>query len=83
VPIQLTQCRFPELAISNAKILIYFLNKNNAEAILSNSSRKLLLFEITKMLKKKYYVIYDNLRHTFVPCGSGVHRVVNRFDGTG
>ena len=28
VPIQLTQCWFPGLAISNAKILIYFLNKN-------------------------------------------------------
>jgi len=27
VPIQLAQCRFPGLAISNAKILIYFSNK--------------------------------------------------------
>jgi len=27
VPIQLAQCRFPGLAISNAKMLIYFLNK--------------------------------------------------------
>ena len=27
VPIQLAQCRFPGLAISSAKILIYFLNK--------------------------------------------------------
>ena len=27
VPIQLAQCRFPRLAISNAKILIYFSNK--------------------------------------------------------
>jgi len=27
VPIQLAQCRFPGLAISSAKILIYFSNK--------------------------------------------------------
>jgi len=27
VPIQLAQCRFPELAIFNAKVLIYFSNK--------------------------------------------------------
>jgi len=27
VPIQLTQCRFPGLTISNAKILIYFSNE--------------------------------------------------------
>jgi len=45
VPIQLAQCRFPRLAISNAKILIYF---SNTEAILSNSTRKLLWFEIIK-----------------------------------
>jgi len=29
-PIQLAQCRFPAMAISNAKILIYFLNKIQA-----------------------------------------------------
>ena len=28
VPIQLAQCRFPGLAISDAKILTYFSNKN-------------------------------------------------------
>ena len=51
VPIQLAQCRFPGLAISNDKILIglYFSSKNT-EAILSNSTRKLLWFEIAKML---------------------------------
>ena len=27
VPIQLAQCRFPGLAISNAKVLVYFSNK--------------------------------------------------------
>jgi len=41
----------PGLAISNAKILIHF-QKKYTEAILSNSTRKLLWFEIrpTKML---------------------------------
>ena len=43
-----------------------------AEAIFfSNSTRKLLWFEITKMLiafkKNKFIVIYYNFRHTFVP----------------
>jgi len=59
----LAQCRFRRLAISNAKILIFFLTKHMGpyilfekilifytEAILSNSTRKLLWFEVTKML---------------------------------
>jgi len=50
VPIQLAQRSFPRLAISNAKILIYFFRKKYTEAIFSNSTRKLLWFEITKML---------------------------------
>jgi len=40
------------------------------EAILSNTTQKLLWFEITKMLtevKKIYCVIYFKFRHTFVP----------------
>jgi len=48
VPIQLAQCWFPGLAISNAKIWRYF-SKKYTEAILSNSTRKLSRFEITKM----------------------------------
>jgi len=48
-PIQLAQCRFPGLSISNAKIIIYFKIKY-ATAILSNSTREMLWFEITKML---------------------------------
>ena len=51
-PIQLAQCWFPGLAISNAKILIFFQIKYT-EAVLSNSTRKLLWFEITKMLINK------------------------------
>jgi len=49
VPIQPAQCRFRGLAISSAKIIIYFKIKYT-EAIISNSTRKLLWFEITKML---------------------------------
>jgi len=49
VPVQLAQCRFPGLAISNAKILIFFAMKYT-EAILLNITRKLSWFEITKML---------------------------------
>jgi len=37
------------LAISDAKILIYRLQIKYTEAVLSNSARKLLWFEITKM----------------------------------
>jgi len=46
VPIQFAQCRFPG---PSAKILVYFQIKYT-EAILSNSTQKLLWFEITKML---------------------------------
>ena len=37
------------------------------EAILSNSTRNLLWFEITKMLIAVYCVIHYNFRRTFVP----------------
>ena len=50
VPIQLTQCRLPGLAISTANIYIYIFSNKYTEAILSNSARKLLRFEINKML---------------------------------
>jgi len=50
VPIQLAQCWFPALAISDAKIDIYIFPTKYTEEILSSSSRKLLWFEITEML---------------------------------
>jgi len=51
VPIQLAQCWFPELAISYAKIdAYYFFQIKYTETILSNSTRKLLCFEITELL---------------------------------
>ena len=49
-PIQLTQCRFPALAISNAKVSIYIFRIEYTKAILSNSTRKLLWFESTTLL---------------------------------
>ena len=49
----------------------YILQIKYAEAILSNSTRKLLRLETTKLLrqfkKQIYSVIYYNFRHTFVP----------------
>jgi len=50
VPIQLAQCWFPGLVISNAKYKYIFFQIKYAEAVLANSTRKLLWFEITKML---------------------------------
>jgi len=50
VPIQLAQYWFPGLAISNAKIYFFSNKIKYTEAILSNSTRKLLWFEISKML---------------------------------
>jgi len=46
VPIQLAQCWFPGLAISDK----YIFQIKYTEAVLSNSTRKLLRFEITNML---------------------------------
>jgi len=51
VPIQLSQSWFHRPAISNAKIKYVFQTKYT-EAILSNNTRKLLWFEITKMLSR-------------------------------
>jgi len=47
---QLAQGWFTGLAISNAKILIYFFQIKYTDVILSNSTGKLLWLEITKML---------------------------------
>jgi len=50
VPIQLVQCRFPGLAISNAKMYKYIFQVKYTEANSSNSIRKLFWFEITKIM---------------------------------
>ena len=69
MPIQLAQCWFRALAIYNANISK--IKYRATEAILSNGTRKLLWFEISKMLtavfNNKFVVIYYNFRHTFVP----------------
>ena len=49
VPIQLAQCWFPGPAISNAKYQ-YIFHIKYTEALLSNDTRKLLWFEVTKTL---------------------------------
>jgi len=41
VPIQLAQCRFPGLAIFNAKILIYFSNKTYGSNFIKQLSEKI------------------------------------------
>jgi len=57
----------------------YIFQIKHTEIILSNSTRKPLRFEISKMLiavkKEIYCVIYYNFRHTFVPYCSNVVNV--------
>jgi len=52
VPIQLAQCWFPRLAISNAKNIDRrpISQTKYTEAILSNSTRKLIWLEIARMM---------------------------------
>jgi len=78
VPIQLAQwrqCWFPGLAISNAKIQIYFSNticRNNNQTAFGNCYG-LKFANVDCSLKKYKFVvlgpIYYNFRHTFVPYG--------------
>jgi len=58
VPIQLAQCCFFWLAISRAKKNKYIFPMKYTEAILSNGTRKLLWFEITKMLTVVQKIIF-------------------------
>ena len=61
----------------------YILQIKNSEAILSDSTRKLLWFEITKMLiavhKKIYCVVHYTFRHIFVPYRGFWHRCETMF----
>ena len=52
-PIQLAQCRFPVLAISNAKILIYFFSKKIYGSNFVKQPRKLLWLESFRVLFDK------------------------------
>jgi len=42
-PIQQAQCRFPGLAVSNAKLLIYIFQIKYTQAILSNNTPNMLI----------------------------------------
>jgi len=69
VPIQLAQCRFPGLAISNAKIFYYiFSNKiSGSNFIKRHSKTGLKLPKCWLQFEKKIdRVIYYNFRHTVV-----------------
>jgi len=70
-PIQLAQCRFPGLAISNAKILIYFSNKIYGSNFIKPHSETVMVWNYQNAdcsLRRKFYcVIYCNFRHIFVP----------------
>ena len=50
MPIQLAQCWFPGLAISYAKVQIYFSNKIYESDFIEQHSETVMVFEITKML---------------------------------
>jgi len=65
------QCQFHGLAISNAKLQIFFQIKY-MEKNLPNSTRKLFWFEISEVLiavseEEFSCVVYYNFWHTFVP----------------
>jgi len=70
VPIQLAQCWFPGLAISNAKyVYIFFLNVRTQfyQTALWNCYGLNLAKYWLQLKKLIYCVIYYNFRHTFVP----------------
>jgi len=63
VPIQLAQCWFPELAISSAKNINTSFEYNIRKQFYQTAPRKLLCFEITKML---IAVLINKLTVSFV-----------------
>jgi len=70
-PIQLAQCRFPGLAISNAKIQICFWNKIYGSNFIKQHSETIMVWNYQNadcgLRKKNYCVIYYHFRHSFVP----------------
>jgi len=69
---QLAQCRFPGLVITNAKILIYFFSNTIHGSNFINQHSETVMVWIyhsadCSLRKKRYCVVYYNLRHTFVP----------------
>ena len=71
VPIQLAQCRFPGLAISSAKILLYFSNKMYASNFIKQHSETVMVWNYQNadcsLRKKIYCVISFIIPHTFIP----------------
>jgi len=71
VPIQLAQCSFSGLVISNAKISIYFFNKIYGNNFIKQHSETVMVLNYQNAdcsFKNKFVVlfIYYNFRHTFV-----------------
>jgi len=68
-PKQLAQCRFPELTISNAKILIYFLNKLHGSNYIKQHSETVIVGNYQNAdctLRKKIIVsFFYNFLHKF------------------
>ena len=64
-PIQLAQCRFPRLAISNAKILTYFSNKIYRRNFIKQHSKTVMVRNYQNA--DCSCVIYYNFPHAFVP----------------
>ena len=73
-PIQLAQCRFPGLAISSSRILIYFSNKI-CGTVLSNSTLVWNYQHVDCSFQERHFycVVYYNFRHTFVPYRSRIN----------
>jgi len=71
-PIQLAQCRFPGLAISNAKILIYFSNKIHRKQFFQTALGNCYGLKLPKCWlqfnKIIECVICYKFRQSFVPC---------------
>ena len=63
MPIQLAQCRFPGLAISNAEILIYFSNeiygsnsiKQHSETVMVGTAK--MLIAVQKINPLRYHAL--------------------------
>jgi len=59
-PIQLAQCRFPGLAISNAKVLIYFSNKIYGRNFIKQHSETVMVWNYQNddcTLRKTFYCV--------------------------
>ena len=71
MPIQLAQCRFPGLAISNTEISVYFSNKTYVSNFIKQHSETVTVWNYQNadcsLRKKLLCVIYYNFRHNFAP----------------